>query len=291
MTPREQVAYLFGSSNRPTLLRALHEDPRRPSELTTDYDVSRATVQRTLAGFCERDWTRRDGHTYRTTLAGDLVLERYDDLLDAAHLVDSTGDLLQTLGASARGLSTEMLADATVVTAESNRPHAPFEFYRDYLLDVDVDHCLSVVPVTNDFYGEAHQSLAERVSTRPSSSTGPPSTRPAGTTRRSPRPTRRAGSTCPSSRSARRSVSPSPASTSSSGRSTTADTPRRTSSGGTNPSATGARSATRPWPRGRHHSRLPTTEGTEPTGPLRPVAVAHRATSLGGAYIRPTHVG
>ncbi|MFC7201496.1 helix-turn-helix transcriptional regulator [Halospeciosus flavus] len=162
MTPREQVAYLFGSSNRPTLLRALHEDPRRPSELTTDYDVSRATVQRTLAGFCERDWTRRDGHTYRTTLAGDLVLERYDDLLDAAHLVDSTGDLLQTLGASARGLSTEMLADATVVTAESNRPHAPFEFYRDYLLDVDVDHCLSVVPVTNDFYGEAHQSLAER---------------------------------------------------------------------------------------------------------------------------------
>lgn len=162
MNPHERVAYLFGSANRPALLRALRERSRGPSALADDCGVSRATVHRSLAGFRERDWVRRDGHTYETTLAGDLVLERYESLLETARLIDGASELLRTLDERASGLTAEMLDDATVVTTEPDRPHAPLEFYRDHLDAAEFDRCRSVVPSANSFYADVHESLVDR---------------------------------------------------------------------------------------------------------------------------------
>jgi predicted transcriptional regulator len=160
MTGRGAIAFLSGSEHRVALLCALRQ-PRRPSELEADTDASRATVQRSLSGFTERGWARKDGREYRLTVAGELVLEAYRDAERVIETVAAAGPGLAHLAGVE--LPAEALAGATVVTASDRTPHAPIEHYVEAVRNTETERFHGMSPVVSGIFDEAHQGLVARV--------------------------------------------------------------------------------------------------------------------------------
>jgi hypothetical protein len=160
MSGRGAIAFLSGSEHRVTLLSALRE-PKRPSDLEADTEASRATVQRSLSGFTERDWARKDGREYRLTVAGRLVLEAYRDAEGIIETVTEAGPALAHLAGVE--LPAEALVGATVVTATDRTPHAPIEHYAGAIREADTERFHGMSPVVSGIFDEAHRELVAGV--------------------------------------------------------------------------------------------------------------------------------
>jgi predicted transcriptional regulator len=83
MDAREGISFLAGSEGRVSVLRELAEAPCRPCELRERTAASRTAIHRTLSGFEEYGWVRKQEERYSLTAAGRHVSEQYEDLATA----------------------------------------------------------------------------------------------------------------------------------------------------------------------------------------------------------------
>lgn len=158
MTAREHIAFLAGSEHRVRLLTAL-QSPKRPCELEDEQPASRATIQRTLAGFEDRGWAVKDGRTYRLTAAGDIVRTAYRQMASVVETISETDGSLVLL--SDLGLPPAAITDATVTTASATTPHAPIERYIGFVEQETPEYFRGICPVYSDMFTEAHAHIVE----------------------------------------------------------------------------------------------------------------------------------
>lgn len=147
--PLEAVAFLARSENRVAVLRALDERARDRRELETATGASRSTLGRVLGELEDRRWIERDGRRYETTRAGELVFDRFVDLLETIGGICTLGDAIGYLPLDDMSLDVRHFADATVVPATELRPTRPYDYAIDELRAADRFRCVarSVPPV------------------------------------------------------------------------------------------------------------------------------------------------
>jgi predicted transcriptional regulator len=154
MTSREDIAFLVGSECRVGMLRTLDADPLRPSVLAERVSCARETAQRNLAGFVERGWVRKRNGRYELTVAGRMVLERYDSLARTVESATHLEEFLANVGDALDDLDPELLADQTVTTSRADHPHAPIERWLD-IVDGVVDDYHGITPIVSRVFNEA----------------------------------------------------------------------------------------------------------------------------------------
>lgn len=129
----DAIAFLLGSPNRVETLRIITRSPIGRRELLSEVDASRPTIARVLKGFDERGWIERDGGTYRTTPAGDLLAAAVFETLETAASVDRFEWLYGSLPDSVEPPATAVLRDATVTRAEPESPFGPIDRFAELL--------------------------------------------------------------------------------------------------------------------------------------------------------------
>lgn len=159
MNAREDVAFLVGSQSRESILRALAEEPRRPTELAKVCDCARETAQRTLAGFCDRGWVQKSDRLYHLTPGGEMVFERYEALIDTVECTDRMGEFLTNAGNICDDIPHEVLDEVTVTSAVDNDPHAPINRYLTVLGREPVGRFRGVSPVVSRVFNEAAEEV------------------------------------------------------------------------------------------------------------------------------------
>lgn len=136
-TALEDIAFLARSENRVAIFRALADRPRDRRELETETGVSRSTLGRALGDLEERGWIERDGRTYETTTAGELVLDRFVPLFETMAGLRTLGTAIELLPVEDISLDIRHLADAKVVTATEFQPTKPMDYSLDRQRDAN----------------------------------------------------------------------------------------------------------------------------------------------------------
>lgn len=143
----DDVKFLTGSPQRGAVLRALCDEPCRPTDLADRIDATRTTIQRILSGFVDRGWAyKRDGR-YRASPTGRRVFERFEALRSEVETARDLRPVADRLGQLGSDLPAHALAaeDVTVATGES--PYAPLDRFIEWIEDCDGDHVRVATPV------------------------------------------------------------------------------------------------------------------------------------------------
>ncbi|WP_410764392.1 helix-turn-helix transcriptional regulator [Haloferax sp. DFSO60] len=159
MDARDDIAFLVGSESREAILDALATEPRRPTELAKICDCARETAQRTLAGFCDRNWVEKHAGKYQLTPGGRMVHEKYGALVDTVTQVDKASEFLTNATGQIATVPSDVLEQMTITTAIGVDPHAPLNRYLTVLGDEPVEDFRGVSPIVSRVFNEA----AERV--------------------------------------------------------------------------------------------------------------------------------
>lgn len=113
-------------TRRTETLREVNDGPVQKRDLVTALDVSRSTVDRALRELVAMDLVERVDGVYRTTLAGRLAVDAFDDLQRRTHGIDAALDVLSVLPHDAP-FPPDLFAGATVVEPTPISPHRPAE--------------------------------------------------------------------------------------------------------------------------------------------------------------------
>jgi predicted transcriptional regulator len=158
MNPRDDIAFLVGSDSRVRVLRLLYEQRLRPTEIVDRCTCTRETVQRTLAGFRDLGWVEKTDKHYHTTLAGDMVLESYEDLSSVVTDVHDLRPFLEHASEEFHDVPPGVLSSTTITTATAENPHAPINRYLELMGDGYVDRFRGVAPIVSGIFNQASES-------------------------------------------------------------------------------------------------------------------------------------
>jgi len=159
MNPRGDIAFLVASECRVELLRNLSEESMRPTELASEVSCARETIHRSLSGFVDNQWVEKDGHAYRTTAAGEMILAEYETLESTVERTRELGTFLTELGERATEIPESALHSVSVTTATSDDPHAPINRYSSWLGDEPVSSFRGMTPIASPVFNEAAQRV------------------------------------------------------------------------------------------------------------------------------------
>lgn len=152
------VQFLTGSPQRGAVLRELCEAPARPSDLCERVDATRTTVQRILAGFCERDWVvKRDGR-YRATGTGRRVADRYAALREEVARAREFGPVAVHLGDVAADLP-EAAFEGEVTAATDRDPLAAVDRLVEWFGNAEGDRVRAVSPIVAQSFNRVAADL------------------------------------------------------------------------------------------------------------------------------------
>ena len=155
ITP-ETIGYLARSTHRGRLLQQLADGPVSRRELSDDPNApSDSTIRRSLRTFEEYGWlTRTADNRVKATDMGTRVAETFRWLVDATEQILAADPFLRRLGDRSTDLPFTALADAELVVATPENPHAPLSAaidhtgLRDAMAgDETIDHIKTVCPV------------------------------------------------------------------------------------------------------------------------------------------------
>lgn len=158
MNPRDDIAFLVGSDSRVRVLRLLHEQRLRPTEIVDRCTCTRETVQRTLSGFGDLGWVEKTGKHYHTTLAGDMVLESYEDLSTVVTDVHDLRPFLEHASEEFHDIPPGVLSSTTITTATAENPHAPINRYLELMDSGYVTQFRGVTPIVSGIFNQASES-------------------------------------------------------------------------------------------------------------------------------------
>ena len=161
MSARDEIAFLVGSESRIGILRALRNQPHRPSELSAECSCARETAQRTVSAFVDRGWAEKeteDGR-YALTAAGEMVAEGYDEFEATVAVADRFSVLLANVGSVVADLDPVVLRRLHGTAATSDNPHAPINRFLTVTGSEYVDDFRGITPIVSRVFNEA----AERI--------------------------------------------------------------------------------------------------------------------------------
>lgn len=127
------VAYLARSRHRIPVLVALAERPRSRSELRELTDVSPSTIRRTLNGFEDRTWIRKDGHEYTATRLGEVVASAMERLIERFETERKLRHVWHWLPDEIRKFPAETWTDLTITVADPDVPYRPVARFESLL--------------------------------------------------------------------------------------------------------------------------------------------------------------
>lgn len=161
--PSDDIAqFLANSPERLALLTSLSQGPASPSELGTEHDASRRSIQRNLAEFVEREWAESDGGTYSLTVTGKLVAEKHGAYIETLDLIDEFARFFRYLPDRDHAPETAWLTDATITVATEEDPQAPVHKYVTSVTQLETGRIRMLSPVLSRLFHEAHAKLALR---------------------------------------------------------------------------------------------------------------------------------
>lgn len=155
----DTARFLADSPDRIQLLERIRDSPGGPRDFADALGQSRRSVQRNLAAFEERGWVERRDGTVHLTTKGDVVATEFRRHLDVLETVSSSDEFYRHVPTGAAPPPT-LIADVTVVTADSEHPQAPVSHYVSAVSDAQTDRFRMLSPVLSRIFHEAH---AERV--------------------------------------------------------------------------------------------------------------------------------
>lgn len=162
----DAVEYLLGSRRRVEVLAALATGPRRQATVARELGVGRSTVHRCVEAFADRGWVKEVESGYALTVAGERVLSAYRTFARTVEGVSEHEPLLRCFEDVDAPVPVDALADATVVTATPQDPHAAVAACADLLRGAGTDRVRTawsgVSPITNSA-GEAHLRAGNEV--------------------------------------------------------------------------------------------------------------------------------
>lgn len=106
---------------RSDVLDSLRSDPAPKPELVERLDVSRSTVDRAVDSLRETGLIRRTGGQYHVTVHGRLIVESYQEYVDATDALAKAAPILDTIPLDS-GIDRSLLESGTIRLAD---PHAP----------------------------------------------------------------------------------------------------------------------------------------------------------------------
>jgi predicted transcriptional regulator len=159
MDAQEDVAFLVGSKSRTSILRALAEEPRRPTDLARVCGCARETAQRTLAGFSKRRWVQKSNGLYHLTPGGEMVYERYEQLIETVERADRMSEFLTNVGEIGENIPSEVLDKLNITTAVESDPHAPLNRYLTVLGSETVRDFRGVSPIVSRVFNESAEQV------------------------------------------------------------------------------------------------------------------------------------
>lgn len=157
MSARGEIAFLVGSESRVAVLRALRDQPYRPSELAAECSCARETAQRTVTAFADRGWVEKltDDGRYALTAAGDVVAESYDEFEATVAVADRLSVLLSNLGDVAVDLDPVVLDRLHAAEATADNPHAPINRFLTVAGEEHVERFRGITPIVSRIFNEA----------------------------------------------------------------------------------------------------------------------------------------
>ncbi|WP_435194654.1 helix-turn-helix transcriptional regulator [Natronomonas sp. EA1] len=123
-------------SRRDAMLGELRGEPISKSALVSSLDISRSTVDRAMRELADHDLVERTGQGWVLTLAGELLVEEYENFRRRVAGIERAHPLLSSLPPNV-GLAPSALAGAEVVMADRTAPYRPAEAYLDLLRSSD----------------------------------------------------------------------------------------------------------------------------------------------------------
>ena len=157
VSAREDIAFLVGSDCRIETLRTLAGESLGPSVLAERVSCARETAQRNLAGFAERNWVEKADRTYRLTAAGQMVLDRYNQLEWTVESAEQLSIFLANCEEIVDRVDPELLAEQTITTSTVDNPHAPIERWLR-LVDGVVDRYHGMTPIVSEVFNQAAEN-------------------------------------------------------------------------------------------------------------------------------------
>ncbi|MFC5366684.1 helix-turn-helix transcriptional regulator [Salinirubrum litoreum] len=115
-------------------------------------------MQRTLSGFGDLGWVEKTDKHYHTTLAGDMVLESYEDLSSVVTEVHELRPFLEHASEEFHDLPPGVLSSTTITTATRENPHAPINRYLELMRDGHVGRFRGVTPIVSGVFNQASES-------------------------------------------------------------------------------------------------------------------------------------
>ncbi|MBX0294476.1 helix-turn-helix transcriptional regulator [Haloarcula nitratireducens] len=154
----DAAQFLADSPDRLALLERLRETPGSPRDLADELDQSRRSVQRNLAAFADRGWAEKRDGDYRLTTTGLLVTRRHREYVDALAAIGDNDDLYAHLPADVAP-EPDLLANATLVVAETDQPQAPVSHYVSTVESAETSRVRMISPVLSRLFHDAHAEL------------------------------------------------------------------------------------------------------------------------------------
>lgn len=143
---------------RASVLRELNTDAVRKRELAAVLDVSRSTIDRALRELTAHDLVERVDRRYRTTLAGRLALQAFEQWRAQAEGIEAALGVLSVLPRDAP-ITPAFFAGASVVTPTPLTPHSPAE--RNAELLGWADHVRGLISAVSEQYVDNYRAAVE----------------------------------------------------------------------------------------------------------------------------------
>lgn len=156
-TPREDLEFLFGVSNRLRTIEELADSPATQKDLVEATGTSRFTVSRYLDGFLERGWVERDDSNFHLTPLGHALYEEILKLVDTIDTLSNLDDLVSHLPLDEMDFDLSALQDANVI-----RP-TPTDPFRQVRRSISIyDEADRAYILTHGFSPEHFEKIVEK---------------------------------------------------------------------------------------------------------------------------------
>lgn len=143
---------------RASVLRELNTHPARKRELVTMLDISRSTVDRAVRELVAHDLVERTEYGYRSTLAGQLTLEAFEQFYEQAQGIETARDVLSVLPRDAP-IPPTLFSGASVVTPSPVAPDRPAE--RNAELLSWADRVRGLISAVSEQYVDNYRAAVE----------------------------------------------------------------------------------------------------------------------------------
>ena len=133
------IECLARSQNRLRILQRLQESPTSSTDLKQELNIPRTTLRRNLIELEEKTWIRTSPteDVYRIAPPGELFIEQFYDLLNAARTADRLGSFLDAFPGDIPA-ETACLRACRITWPGPNDPHAPMNRLRTLVKDASV---------------------------------------------------------------------------------------------------------------------------------------------------------